>query len=53
MDALDQLQAQGRKVIVITHVQDMQERIPVQIQVTRTGLGHSRVTVTDRQRQLP
>jgi exonuclease SbcC len=52
MDALDQLQAQGRKVIVITHVQDMQERIPVQIQVTRIGLGQSRICVTDRPMRL-
>jgi exonuclease SbcC len=43
MDALDQLQAQGRKVIVITHVQEMQERIPVQIRVERVGLGHSQI----------
>ena len=29
MDALDNLQAQGRKVAVISHVQEMHERIPV------------------------
>lgn len=41
MDALDQLQGQGRKVAVITHVQEMQERIPVQIRVERRGSGCS------------
>jgi len=41
MDALDQLQGQGRKVAVITHVQEMQERIPVQIRVERRGSGRS------------
>ena len=41
MDALDQLQGQGRKVAVITHVQEMQERIPVQIRVERVGSGRS------------
>ncbi|MFO1412013.1 MAG: hypothetical protein U1F13_07565 [Acinetobacter parvus] len=33
MNALDQLQSQGRKVILISHIQEMHERIPVQIQV--------------------
>lgn len=45
MDALDGLQAQGRKVAVISHVQDMHERIPVQIQVRRQGNGLSDVEV--------
>ncbi|WP_263264600.1 AAA family ATPase [Pseudomonas sp. RIT-PI-S] len=45
MDALDNLQAQGRKVAVISHVQEMHERIPVQIQVRRQGNGLSEVTV--------
>jgi exonuclease SbcC len=45
MDALDNLQAQGRKVAVISHVQDMHERIPVQIQVHRQGNGLSEVRV--------
>ena len=34
MDALDGLQAQGRKVGVISHVQEMHERIPVQMGTT-------------------
>jgi len=41
MDALDSLQAQGRKVAVISHVAEMHERIPVQIQVQRQGNGQS------------
>ncbi|KQQ61900.1 chromosome segregation protein SMC [Pseudomonas sp. Leaf129] len=46
MDALDGLQAQGRKVAVISHVQEMHERIPVQIQVRRLGNGLSSVEVS-------
>ncbi len=45
MDALDGLQAQGRKVGVISHVQEMHERIPVQIQVKRQGNGLSTLEV--------
>ncbi|WP_442113266.1 AAA family ATPase [Pseudomonas sp. NUPR-001] len=45
MDALDGLQAQGRKVAVISHVQEMHERIPVQIQVRRQGNGLSSIEV--------
>ncbi|MBK8181671.1 MAG: AAA family ATPase [Candidatus Competibacteraceae bacterium] len=45
MDALDHLQAQGRKVGVISHVQDMTERIGIQIQVRRQSGGQSRIEV--------
>ena len=45
MDALDGLQAQGRKVGVISHVQEMHERIGVQIQVRRQGNGLSHLEV--------
>ncbi len=45
MDALDGLQAQGRKVAVISHVQEMHERIPAQIQVKRQGNGLSTLEV--------
>lgn len=45
MDALDSLQAQGRKVAVISHVQELHERIPVQIQVQRLGNGRSSLTI--------
>ncbi|MFT4020242.1 MAG: SbcC/MukB-like Walker B domain-containing protein [Acinetobacter sp.] len=45
MDALDRLQSQGRKVVLISHIQDMHERIPVQIQVKPLGSGASTVQV--------
>ena len=45
MDALDSLQAQGRKVGVISHVQEMTERIATKIMVQRTAGGRSLVTV--------
>jgi len=45
MDALDTLQAQGRKVGVISHVQEMTERIGVRIEVKRQPGGQSRVAV--------
>ncbi|MFK4204708.1 AAA family ATPase [Acinetobacter junii] len=47
MNALDQLQSQGRKVILISHIQEMHERIPVQIQVQPIGSGSSRIEVVD------
>ncbi len=45
MDLLDRLQGQGRRVVVISHVSDMQERIPVQIQVQPSGDGLSRIHI--------
>ena len=45
MDALDTLQAQGRKVGVISHVQEMNERIGVRIQVKRQSGGQSCIAV--------
>ena len=45
MEALDKLQAQGRKVGVISHVQEMTERIGTRIAVRRGGGGVSRVVV--------
>ena len=45
MDALDNLQAQGRKVGVISHVQEMTERIATKILVQRTAGGRSVVSV--------
>ncbi len=41
MEALDGLQALGRRVGVISHVQEMHERIPVQIRVEPLGNGTS------------
>lgn len=45
MDALERLHNQGRKVGVISHVQEMTERIPVQIKVSkqRSGRGSAEV----------
>ncbi|WP_295748637.1 AAA family ATPase [Undibacterium sp.] len=45
MDALDGLQAMGRKVGVISHVQEMTERISTKILVQRTSGGRSLVGV--------
>ena len=45
MNALDHLQSQGRKVVLISHVQEMHERIPVQIQVKPVGAGASSLHV--------
>lgn len=45
MDALERLHNQGRKVGVISHVQEMTERIPVQIRVSKQQSGKSQVAV--------
>ncbi|MBC3910622.1 SbcC/MukB-like Walker B domain-containing protein [Undibacterium umbellatum] len=45
MDALDSLQAQGRKVGVISHVQEMTERIATRVVVQRIAGGSSSVGV--------
>ncbi|MBB3331329.1 exonuclease SbcC [Halomonas campaniensis] len=45
MEALDGLQALGRRVGVISHVQEMHERIPVQIRVEPLGNGTSRACI--------
>lgn len=41
MDALESLRTQERKIGVISHVQEMTERIPVRICVNRAGNGRS------------
>jgi exonuclease SbcC len=46
MDALERLHNQGRKVGVISHVQEMTERIPVQIGVSKENNGKSKVKIT-------
>ncbi|NDI86428.1 AAA family ATPase [Undibacterium crateris] len=46
MDALDTLQAQGRQVGVISHVQEMTERISTRILVQRAAGGKSAITVS-------
>lgn len=45
LDALDRLQALGRKVGVISHVQEMTERIGTRVRVSRLNGGASRVAV--------
>ncbi len=45
MDALERLHNQGRKVGVISHVQEMTERIPVQISVSKQQNGRSEVEI--------
>ena len=45
MDALERLHNQGRRVGVISHVQEMTERIPVQIKVSKQQSGRSKVEV--------
>ncbi len=45
LEALDGLQALGRKVGVISHIPEMHERIGVQIQVRKTGPGTSALAV--------
>lgn len=45
MDALESLRTQGRKIGVISHVQEMTERIPVQIRVEKMGNGQSKLSI--------
>ncbi len=45
MDALESLRTQGRKIGVISHVQEMTERIPVRVRVSRAGNGKSTLDV--------
>ncbi len=48
MDALERLQNQGRKIGVISHLSEMIERIPIQIEVKRITPGKSEVGVVKR-----
>ena len=46
LDALDTLNASGKMIGVISHVESLKERIPAQIRVEKGGgVGHSRVVV--------
>lgn len=46
LSALDVLNASGKMIGVISHVEALKERIPVQIRVDKGGgVGHSRVTI--------
>ncbi|MEZ6062978.1 MAG: SbcC/MukB-like Walker B domain-containing protein [Planctomycetaceae bacterium] len=53
MNALMHLEAQGRKVGVISHVKEMTDAIPVKINVVKRRGGASRVVVPGAVRQLP
>lgn len=45
MEALEKLQNLGRKVGVISHLQDMIERIPVKIRITKEQEGKSKLSI--------
>jgi exonuclease SbcC len=45
IDALEMLQSQGRTVGVISRVEAMKDRIPVQVRVIRQGAGRSIVRI--------
>jgi exonuclease SbcC len=45
MVALENLQATGRTVGIISHVPELQERFGAQVRVERAGCGKSRVVV--------
>lgn len=45
MDALDNFQTQGRKIGVISHVEEMKERISTQIQVIKSANGRSCIKI--------
>ncbi|MDR0225154.1 MAG: AAA family ATPase [Burkholderiaceae bacterium] len=47
LSALDSLNASGKTIGIISHVEALKERIPVQVKVEKGGgLGHSRLVVT-------
>jgi exonuclease SbcC len=47
IDALEGLQSQGRQVGVISHVEELKERIAARIEITPTGRGTSRIAVVE------
>jgi exonuclease SbcC len=47
MDALERLQATGRKIGVISHVSEMSERIVCKIHVQKIGNGRSKIVLAD------
>jgi exonuclease SbcC len=44
--ALNQLQSEGRTIGVISHVESLKERVPVQIQVTPVSAGYSSISLS-------
>lgn len=53
LDALDALQATGRKVGVISHVPGLAEHIGVQVNVVKLGNGKSRIDVAGASSPAP
>lgn len=48
LDALDNLNASGKTIGIISHIAAMKERIPLQINIRkRTGLGFSSIEISD------
>ena len=47
LDALESLQNQGKKVGVISHVQEMVERIAVKVVVQKEGNGKSKIVISN------
>lgn len=45
MDALENLQIQGKKIGIISHVSEMTERIKTQIQISKTHNGKSKIQI--------
>lgn len=45
MEALERLRSQGRQIGIISHVQELTERIPVKICLVKTGNGSSKVVL--------
>lgn len=45
MEALERLQGEGRKIGVISHLTDMIDRIPVQINIIKCASGKSKVAI--------
>ena len=45
MEALEQLQSQGRKIGVISHLGEMIDRIPTRIKVLKSGNGKSKIEI--------
>lgn len=46
MNALEQLQNQGRRICIISHLSEMLDRIPVKIKVAKSGNGKSKIEIT-------
>lgn len=54
LTALDSLNASGKMIGIISHVEALKERIPAQIRVEKGGgIGHSRLVVSDSNASAP